>query len=195
MPGPCYHGGDAGRRGPKDLTFSVDSSGSGSKCNGQRGDDPLRSTATHLAMVCWRWHFPTALPPDKLLCWAFREQLHKEISRLFWCGALPSSKCARCCLIEHCGAEQHSLDPAPNSSAGLLGNHFSPPAFAALLVEKTLMSFLFKHSEFYQGKALKWHLHPPFISLASFISLLFRFLCVPFSLPTNLPTYPPIEAV
>lgn len=108
LPGPRYHAGDAGRRGPKDLTFSVDGSSSGRKCNGRLGDDLSSSTATHLSTASQRWQFPTALPPDELLCWAFSEQFHKEIFCLFCCGMLPSSKWSQRCLIEHCEAEQHS---------------------------------------------------------------------------------------
>lgn len=108
LPGPRHHVGDARRRGPKDLTFSVGSSSSGRKCNGQLGDDPSSSTATYLSTVSRRWQFPTALPPDELPCWAFRRQFHREIFRLFCCGALPSSKCARHRLVERCGAEQRS---------------------------------------------------------------------------------------
>lgn len=108
LPGPRYHVGDAVRWGPRDLTFSVDGSSSGRKCNGWLGDDPSSSTTTYLSTVSRRWQLPTAPPPDELPCWAFREQFHKEIFCLFCCGALPSSKCARRCLGEHCGAEQHS---------------------------------------------------------------------------------------
>lgn len=108
LPGSQYHVGDAGRRGPKDLTFSVDGSSSGRKCNGRLGDDLSSSTATYLSTVSWRWQFPTALPPDDLLYRACSEQFHKEIFCPFCCEAFPSSKCSQCCLVEQCGAEQHS---------------------------------------------------------------------------------------
>lgn len=108
LPGPRHHVGDAGRRGPKDLTFSVDGGGSGRKCNGRLGDDPSSSAATYLSAPSRRWQFPTALPPDELPPWASREQFHKDIFCLFCGGALPSSKCAPRRLGEHCGAKRHS---------------------------------------------------------------------------------------
>lgn len=108
LPDPQHHVGDAGRRGPKDLTFSVDGSSSGRKCNGRLGDDPSSSTATYLSTASRQWQLPTTLPPDELPCWAFREQFHKEIFPLFCCGAPASSKCAWRHPVEHCGAEQGS---------------------------------------------------------------------------------------
>lgn len=97
LPGPRSHVGDAGRRGPKDLTFSIDGSSSGRKCNGQLGDDPSWSTTTYLPTVSLPWQLPTTLPPHELLCWALREQFHKEIFCRFACGVLPSPKCAQLC--------------------------------------------------------------------------------------------------
>lgn len=48
LPGPRHRVGGAGRRGPEDLTFSIDSSSRGRKCNGRLGADPSSSTATYL---------------------------------------------------------------------------------------------------------------------------------------------------
>lgn len=147
LPGPQSHVGDAGRRGPKDLTFSTDSSSSGRKCNGQLGDDLSWSTTTYLPTVSLPWQFPTALSPHELLyCAGLSES--SSTKKYFAClpveRSLPQNV-LDFVLTEHCGAEQHSQHALILLLIPALPffKHFSPLAFAALLEEKTLNFFWF----------------------------------------------------